>query len=186
MSISEILLLLFYSLEPIAVAMLACAVVIFVIFSVIFLLVIKMKIKDKRFAVLGIFYELGISQAVRLSCSLIKLCLIFFYLVMFQELAFVHYLFLAIPCVIIIIEKNSPIKIISNAISIVIQIIAVLTTNLLCSYILTFNMGLIFILVYVLIAIATLFYSVYIFIVEMDAISAKRSIDEKQLSKRSQ
>ncbi len=184
MTISEGLLLISYSIEPVAIIMLVITAVIAISFIAIFFLTRKLGIDSKLFPNLSIFFELSRFQSIKLSCSFIKLLLVIIYLIMFKELQFVHYLFFILPCIISVISKDKIYQILINLFYVAIQGSALLTANLLCTYILTFDMNVSYFVVYLLIATATILCSIYFFIVEIDAISAKRRTNEKNLFKK--
>lgn len=176
MGIKDIIVLNFYAIRPLipyVIAILATSLLAF------FYIMIKSRglwFNKKNFNYYSIFVELNPTLAVKLACVWIKLLTISFYLIGFTELDAIHYVFLFIPCIGILLINVNIVEIFTHAISIGVQLIGVLAANILCSYIRTFEIKVTYLVIYILIAILIILYSVYIFFTEIDLVSSRRSI----------
>ena len=130
----------------------------------------------KNFNYYSIFVELNPTLAVKLACVWIKLLIIVFYMIGFRQLEAIHYIFLLIPCIGILLINVNIVEVFTHAVSMVVQIIGILAANILCSYIRTFELKVTYLVIYILIAILIILYSVYIFFTEIDLVSSRRSI----------
>lgn len=175
MSTNDILLLNMYAIKP----MLPCILVLLVASVVAFAIILAKSrgiwFGSKNFA-LSLFSELRSVLAIKLACAWIKCVTVCFFLLSFTQLTGAHYLFVLTPCVIILLLNTSLVEWITHFVSIAIQILGLFAANILCSYIIQFEMKLAYIFLYVLVALVLSLYSVYIFISEIDFISARRSI----------
>lgn len=176
MSITDVIALNIYVIKP----LLPCIFVILASTITMFAwIIVKSKgiwFGKKNFEQFGLFIELHSGLALKLACLWIKLITVCFYLLSFSQLETIHYIFLLVPCVMIVILSFSVMEFITHFIGIVIQFIGVIAANILCSYIMQFEMKVNYILIYVLIAVILILYSLYIFITEVDFVSARRRV----------
>lgn len=175
MSTNDILLLNMYAVKPLIPCLLALLIASVAAFAIILVKSRGMWFGSKNFA-LSLFSELRSVLAIKLACAWIKCVTVCFFLLSFTQLTGVHYIFVLTPCIIILLLNASLVEWVTHLVSIAIQIIGLFAANILCSYIIQFEMKLAYIFLYVLIAIVLSLYSVYIFISEIDFISARRSI----------
>lgn len=130
----------------------------------------------KSFERYSIFVELNAALAIKMACAWVKLLTITFYLVFFAALESIHYIFLFVPCVAMLLINRNIFDSAANLISILIQLIGVLAANILCSYINQFGVQFFYISIYVLMAAIIELYSIYVFITELDMISNRRNV----------
>lgn len=176
MSIADILLLNFYAIKPLV----PCVLVILIATTLLFFGILgKSKglwFNKKSFDYFGIFMELNSALAVKLACVWIKLLIICFYVIAFTSLEAIHYVFLFVPCIGILLINFNVVEAFTHVVSIMIQLVGVLAANILCGYIREFELKATYVSIYVLIAILVIVYSIYIFITELDLVSSRRSI----------
>lgn len=176
MSISDIIILNIYAIKP----LLSCIFMILTVTVIAFFFILaKSKglwFGKKGFDIFGLFIELNSTLALKLACLWIKFITVCFFLVSFQKLEAIHYIFLAVPCVISMMLNFNLIEMMTHFFSIFIQFIGVLAANILYSYIIQFEMKVTYILIYVLMAMILILYSVYIFTTEVGFVSARRSV----------
>lgn len=176
MNIADILLLNFYAIKPLV----PCIIVILAITSIVFFYILGaskgMWFNKKSFDYFGIFMELNSTLAIKLACAWIKLITVCFYVIAFTSLEAIHYVFLIVPCIGIIVINTNLMEGITHIVSILIQFVAVLAANILCGYIRDFELKATYLSIYILIAILVIVYSIYIFITELDLVSSRRSI----------
>ncbi len=176
MGISDIIILNLYSIKslvPCILFILACTVA---AFFVILLGSQGMWFGKKSFERYNLFIELNSILAIKLACAWIKVLTIGFYLLFFAVLEPIHYVFLLVPCIGVLVINNSIVDGVAHLASVVIQLVGVLAANILCSYISQFGIQFFYISIYVLMAIVIELYSLYIFITELDLISNRRNV----------
>ncbi len=183
MSFNDVLTLSIYAIKPLISSIFVLLVATIVAFAVVLIKSRGMWFGKKNFGALSVFIELNSLLSIKFACAWLKCVLICFYLLSFTQLSSVHYLFLIVPSVIILLLNKSVIEFFAHFISIAIQLIGLFAANVLCSYILQFEMKLSYIFLYVLLALIFVLLSVYIFITEVDFISVRRSI-KIELSRR--
>ncbi|MFI3171994.1 MAG: hypothetical protein R3Y58_06480 [Eubacteriales bacterium] len=176
MSISDIILLNFYAIKPLVPCIIAILAVTTAAFFFILAKSRGLWFNKKNFNYYSIFVELNSTLAVKLACVWVKLLTISFYLIAFTQLEAMHYVFLLIPCVGILLINVNVLEVLTHAVSIAVQFVGVLAANILCSYIRAFELKATYLSIYVLIAILIILYSIYIFFTEIDLISSRRSI----------
>lgn len=176
MSITDMIALNIYAIKPLLPCIFVIVVATVAMFSFILIKSKGIWFGKKNFEQFGLFVELHSSLALKLACLWIKLIVVCYYLLSFTQLEVIHYIFLIVPCIIILIFSFSVMEFITHFFGIVIQFIGVLAANILCSYIMQFEMKISYVFIYVLIAMILILYSVYIFITEVDFVSARRSV----------
>ncbi len=134
-------------------------------------------VDDKHFGWMSFFMGLSFGDCLRCACALIKLVLLLSYLVGFRKLGVLHYFMLAVPGVIYAVSLKSPLRIPGRLLWLVLEAAALTITNVICGYIRDMGAGVLFWLLYILMAVFTALFGVYIFLTEVDDISAGRSAD---------
>lgn len=167
-------------LLPIALTVLGLTTVAVLILAVISK---KMKVDQKRFRWLGLFFNLSILDCLRIACSWIKLVLIAVYLVAFKSLVAGDIILILIPGIMGAIRFHSVRSTVSNILWLVVEFAALISTNLVCGFIHTFNSGIGMMAVYFCMAVFTVLLAVFLFLTELGDISERRVpyvIDEEE------
>ncbi len=175
MSNSDILLLSTYAIKPLWPCILAVLIATVVAFVLVLIKARGMWFGSKNFA-LSLFYELRSTLAIKLACAWVKCVTVCFLVLSFTQLDGVHYIFVLVPCIGILLINASIVEFLTHFISILIQLVGLFAANIMCSYILQFELKLTYIFMYALIAIILSLYSIYVFISEIDFISIRRSV----------
>ena len=134
----------------------------------------------KNFKWMGLFYSLSAFDSVRIASAWIKLCLVVIFLCRFKPLALPEYFMLAIVGLLTIADIKHPGTIITGFFAILIQIIGLISANVVCSYIIDLQPGFMFMFAYILMAIFLSLYGVYMFLTELNNISKGRSFHERE------
>ncbi len=134
----------------------------------------KMNVEQKRFRWLGLFFNLSILDCVRVACSWLKLVLILVYLVAFKSLTAADVVLILIPSVFGAIRFHSIRNTIGNILWLVVEFAALISTNLVCGFIHTFNSGVSMMVVYICMAVFTVLLAIYLFLTELGEISERR------------
>lgn len=175
MSSNDILLLSMYAIKPLFPCIIANMVAVVVAFFVVLIKSKGLWFGSKNFA-LSLFVELRSVLAIKLACAYLKCVTVCFFLASFTQLQTIHYVFVLVPCVIIILMNTTLVEVLTHLVSIAVQLVGLFAANILCSYIIQFEMKLSYISIYALVAILLVLYSIYVFILEVDFISIRRSI----------
>ena len=174
MNFSEIVGLWIHLLKPLVPYIAILLVVTIITFWMIAIKGSKIWMNDQGFGYLSIFFNMNFFSAIKLSCVWLKLLLIMMFIIGFQPLGVIHYLFILVPCILMIFISTDLMELINHIINTCIQAAGLVALNILCSYILEFEFEVVYIVAYVFIAILVILYSIYIFISELDAISLGR------------
>lgn len=143
----------------------------------------RMNVEQKRFRWLGLFFNLSILDCVRIACSWLKLVLVAVYLVAFESLVAGDLILILVPGLIGAIRFHSFRNTVSNILWLVVEFAALISTNLVCGFIHTFNSGIAMMAVYVCMAVFTVLLAVFLFLTELGEISERRVpyvIDEEE------
>ena len=174
MNFSEIVGLWIYLLKPLVPYIAILLVVTIITYWMIAIKGRKIWMNDQGFGYLSIFFNMNFFSAIKLSCVWLKLLLIMMFIIGFQPLGVIHYLFILVPCILMVFISTDLMELINHIINTCIQAAGLVALNILCSYILEFEFEVVYIVAYVFIAILVILYSIYIFISELDAISLGR------------
>ena len=174
MNFSEIVGLWIYLLKPLVPYIAILLVVTIITYWMIAIKGRKIWMNDQGFGYLSIFFNMNFFSAIKLSCVWLKFLLILMFIIGFQPLGVIHYLFILVPCILMIFISTNLMELINHIINTFIQAAGLVALNILCSYILEFEFEVVYIVAYIFIAILVILYSVYIFISELDAISLGR------------
>lgn len=182
MEFSEVVGLWIYLLKPLVPYVAIILVLSLIAFVFIAPKCGKIWMNDKGFGYMSLFFNMNIFLAIKLSCAWIKLLLVILFIVGFTSLDVMHFIFLLVPCILMLFINNQMMDIFNHIVNVGIQYIGVIALNILCSYIIQFQFEIIYLAAYLFISILVILYSIYVFILEVDAISlGRRTIinDEK-------
>jgi len=158
-------------LLPIALAVLAVTTA-----AVLFLAAVSrnMNVEQKRFRWLGIFFDLPVVDCIRLACAWLKLVLVVVYLAAFRSFIEADIILFLIPGILGAIRFHNIRSTIGNLMWLVVEFAALTSTNLVCSFIHTFNSGIGMMAVYVCMAVFTALLALFLFLSELGEISERR------------
>lgn len=134
-------------------------------------------VNEGRFRWVSIFFGLRFSDSVRLACAWIKLLVLAAYLVGFRKLEFLHYLLFLVPGLIYVLAPHSLLQSPSRLFWMFLELVGLVSSNLICGYILDMGAGVGFWVVYIMMAVFTALFGGYLFFMELNDISAGRSTD---------
>lgn len=177
MTAQEIFLRVLAQIQPFLPYMLAAAALTAAALPVLLRLGRGLWVDQKRFRWMSLFLGLRTGECLRLACAWIKLLLLLAFLIGFQKLGVPHYMMLAVPGVLYAVSHRSPLQIPGRLFWLALELVALLSCNLICGYIHDMEAGIGFWLVYILMAIFTALFGGYLFLTELNDISAGRSAD---------
>lgn len=177
MSFSDGLARVFTYIAPLAPYTVRVVAVTLLVFCVFLLLGRQCWIGKRSFKYLGIFYEIGIWEAVRLSLSWIRFVLTLAFVFSYKELETVHYVLYLMIGILFLPEFKEPLHFLTNIFWLALETIGVFTVSILSGYLSSlYQVGFWLSFVYWLIAVFVALFSLYLFLAEMEGISSGRSV----------
>ena len=82
----------------------------------------KIWVNDKGFGYLSIFFNMNFFSTIKLSCVWLKFLLILMFIIGFQPLGIIHYLFILVPCILMIFISTNLMELIDHIINTFIQV----------------------------------------------------------------
>lgn len=134
-------------------------------------------IDQPRMKVVSIFAELGGRGMLSLACAWVKLIILLTFLVQFDKMTLPDYLFFLLPGIIYCLNIRSVLRIPVRVFWLVFQLVALGSTNLICSYILDIDPGMSYVLLYILLALFVALFGIYSFLMELSDISFERRVN---------
>lgn len=181
MSITELLLRVLAQLRPALPALIAAVVLTLAASLVLAVYVRGIWVQEKRFSLGGLFFGLGRTDSVRLSCAWLRLIFLIVFLLCFQKLELLHYEMLLIPSILFSVMEKKTARAAANLLWAMLDLLGLLSANLVCGYVLDMDGGLGFMLLYVAMGLFLALFNIYLFLNELDYISDQRSVDPEQI-----
>ena len=181
MSITELLLRVLAQLRPTLPALIIAGVLTLAVSLVLTVYVRDIWVQEKLFSLGGLFFGLGGTDAVRLSCAWLRLIFLIVFLVSFQKLELLHYEMLLIPNVLFSVMEKKLTRAAANLLWAMLDLLGLLSANLVCGYVLDMDGGMGFMLLYVTMGLFLALFNIYLFLNELDYISDQRSVDPEQI-----
>jgi len=177
MTVQEFCLRLLDAVQPsIPAAMIALGLSLLAILTVV-VQTHGLWVNQRRFQWLGILYGLSRWACIRLACCWVKLLLLLAYLVLFQSMSAADYLLVAVPGLICTVNVRAPLRIPVRILWLALEMLGLMSVNLVCGFYRDMDAGLIFLLIYVVMAIFMALFAWYLFMTELQEISQGRSAD---------
>lgn len=164
------------SVQPVLPAVLAVVVLTLAVFFVLFFQSNHLWVNQKRFRWVGIFFELTKAEAVRLACLWLKLALLIVYLIMFEPLTMTGYLLIVVPGLIHALWPKNIKKIPSRLLWLVVEMIGLISANLVCGFYQDTNAGAAMLVIYIFMSLFIALFGCYLFLTELNEISEGRSV----------
>lgn len=174
MSVKEFLLRMLVSVEPLLPAVVAVVVVSLLAVAALALCTRGLWVNQKRIRWLGLFFDLGHADCVCLACGWLKFLFLLAFLIFFQKLSILGYIFFAAPGLICALHPGSAKRIPSRLVWLVLELAALLFTNLVCGFYRDVGGGVGFLVIYICMALFTALLGFYIFLMEINDISVGR------------
>ena len=115
-----------------------------------------------------------------LACAWLKLVFLLVFVLGFQKLVLMHYLMVLIPGLVAALCASGFRGRVGSLLWLLLQTAGLLSVNLICGYIRDLSGTEGFLLIYVVMGIFLLLFSVYLFLNEVNAISAQRDVDAEE------
>ncbi len=173
----EIAWRIFAEIQPALPYVIAVAAITLLLLPILLFLCRRLWVSQRRFRWLSLFFGLKASECVRVACSWIKLLLVLAYLIAFQKLSLIHYELLLIPGLLYVLSPWDWLRIPGRLLWLVLEMAGLLSCNLICGYIREMSSGLLFPAVYCLMAFLEGLFACYLFLTEINDISAGRALN---------
>ena len=174
MSAEELAVRVLAQMEPLLPYMLAVTAATAAALVPLLLLSRGLWVDQPRFRWLGLFFGLSTGDCARLACAWSKLVLLLGYLAAFRKLDTANYLlFLAFGAV-YAVSFHDLARIPGRILWLALELVALVSCNLLCGYIRDVNGAALLRTAYILMAIFMSLFGAYLFLIELNDISAGR------------
>jgi len=174
MSFSELAVRVLAQAEPLLIHMLAVAVPTILLLPVLLHLGRRVWVDQRRFRWLSLFLGLSGWDCLRLACAWIKLLLLISYLAAFRKLGVSQYLMFLAPGVIQCLSVRGALRVPGRLVWFALEFVALLSCNMVCGYIRDVAADTLFYVLYICMALFTALFGVYLFLTELNDISAGR------------
>lgn len=174
MTFSELAVRVLAQAEPLLVHMLAVAVPTILLLPVFLHLGKRVWVDQRRFRWLGLFLGLSGWDCLRLACAWIKLLLLISFLAVFRKLGAPQYLMFLVPGVLQCLSARGALRVPGRLVWFVLEFAALLSCNMVCGYIRDVTAETLFYVLYICMALFTALFGVYLFLTELNDISAGR------------
>lgn len=174
MTLQELAIRVLAQAEPLLPYMLAVAIPTILLLPVLLHFGRSVWVDQKRFRWFGLFLGLSRWDCLRLACSWIKLLLLISFLVAFRKLGAAHYLLFLIPGLLQCLSVRGFLRVPGRLMWFALELVALLSCNMVCGYIRDVNADTFFYVLYVSMALFSALFGVYLFLTELNDISAGR------------
>ena len=181
MSVVEFLLRVLLELKPLLPCMTAAIVLTVAVLVFLLLYSRNIWVDSHRFRLAGLFFGLNGRCSLRLACAWLKLIFLLVFVLGFQKLSLLHYLMLLIPGTLSALCAGSIGGRIGSLLWLALQTVGLLSVNLICGYIRDLSGTAGFFLIYAAMGLFLILFSVYLFLNEVNAISAQRDVTAPQI-----
>ncbi len=138
-------------------------------------------VQEKRFSLAGLFFGMERRASVRLACAWLRLIFMLVFLIGFQKLELLHYELLLLPGLIFILTERKPVRAGTDLLWLALDLLGLLSANLVCGYVRDMDGGLGFLLLYIAMSLFLALFNIYLFLNELDYISDQRAVDPEQI-----
>ncbi|MFI3227448.1 MAG: hypothetical protein R3Y09_08555 [Clostridia bacterium] len=174
MGAKEFLLRLMITLEPMVICIIAVVAVTCVFLPILIIKSRGLWVNSKNFRFLSLFYHLRFYDAIRLGSAFVKLILMMVFIIQFKALEEIHYICFIFVSILYAFDVKALFRTIANVFWCTLQIVAIFSLNIICSYILQINAKPEFLIVYIVLGIFVVLFAIYSFITEINEVSMGR------------
>lgn len=174
MTFSELAVRVLAQAEPLLLPMLAVAVPTMVLLPVFLHFGRDVWVDQRRFRWFGLFLGLSGWDCLRLACAWIKLLLLISFLAAFRKLSAPHCLLFLVPGVLECLSARGALRVPGRLVWFGLEFVALLSCNMVCGYIREVSAETLFYVLYICMALFTALFGVYLFLTELNDISAGR------------
>lgn len=180
MSVVEFLLRVLSELKPLLLCMITAVALTAAVLVFLLLYSRNVWVDSRRFRLAGLFFGMNGRCSLRLACVWLKLIFLLVFVLGFQKLSLLHYLTLLITGGISALCAEGVKGRLGSLLWLLLQLAGLVSVNLICGFIRDLSGTEGFLLIYVVMGIFLLLFSVYLFLNEVNAISAQRDVDAEE------
>lgn len=181
MSFGELIARIFSGMRPLLPSMIAVVVCTVAALTVLAFMSRGVWVDDERFPVAGLFFGLDGKSVLTLTCAWLKLLLPIVFLVSFQKPAPICYVAFLIPAVLLTALSGNGKKIAESLFWTVLQTAGLVSAGLVYGYYKEVSKGIGVLLIYIAITFFMIVFGVYLFLLEVNAVSGGRRIVPKEI-----
>lgn len=181
MSIIEFLVRILSELRPMLPGMITAVAATLIALVVLLMHSKNVWVEDRRFQLAGLFFGLDGRGSVQLACAWLKLIFLLVFVVGFQKLGLMQYLMLLLPGILGILCGKGLFRGLGDLLWLALQLAGLLSVNLICGFIRDMAGGTGFLMVYLAMGLFLMLFSIYLFLNEVNAISAQRDVDVEKI-----
>lgn len=174
MTMQEFILRMLAAVQPVLPAVLAVLLITMVVAAVLLVQAKGLWVDQKRFRWLGIFYELSAGDRVCLACSWLRLMILLALLARFQKLDVISCILFLVPALLCALTTKELKKIPGKLLWLAAEIVALVSSNLVCGFYHDVQSSVGFIAIYVFMALFTALLGIYLFLMDLSDISEGR------------
>ena len=183
MSAQEFLVHVMAKMQPLLPYMLVVVAATGAVLPALLLLSRGLWVDLKRFRFLGLFFSLNTGECICLACAWTKLIILLSILIAFQKPDAPRYLLFLAPAVLYAVWPRRITHLPGRVLWQALESAALISCGLICGYIHDMQAGLRYRAIYAAMALFTALFGIYLFLVELDDISAGRKADLEQYRK---
>lgn len=177
MSLTELAVRVMAYAQPLIPYMLVVALATAAVLPVLLFLGRGVWVDRGRFRWMGLFLGLGRWDCLRLGCAWIKLLVLLSLLASFQKLGMAQCLLFLVPGLVQCLSGRELSRIPGRIVWLAMELVALLSCNMVCGYIRDVSAGTLYYVIYIFMALFAALFGVYLFLTELNDISAGRSTD---------
>lgn len=177
MSLTELAVRVMAYAQPLIPYMLVVALATAAVLPVLLFLGRGVWVDRGRFRWMGLFLGLGRWDCLRLGCAWIKLLVLLSLLASFQKLGMAQCLLFLVPGFVQCLSGRELSRIPGRLVWLAMELVALLSCNMVCGYIRDVSAGTLYYVIYIFMALFAALFGVYLFLTELNDISAGRSTD---------
>lgn len=141
----------------------------------------KAWIRDRGFAVMGLFFGLDLRGRFRLASIWLRLVFVCYFLAAFRGMSTLHYWAVVVPGLLGAFLDVGLRKWVENLFWLGIQLLGLLSANMICRFVVDMAGGPVFLMIYIAIALFLVLLSVYLFLQELGSLSDHRKVDPREV-----
>ncbi len=181
MSMAEFAMRIFWELRPMLPLLIMAVVLTLLVLPFLTVLCAKTWVNDKAFSVGSLFFGLCGREILRLSCAWLRLIFLFGFIISFKKMSLLGYWIFLLPSLIAALCGETYSRKLSGLMWTALQIVGLLSANLICGYIIDMDGSIGFLIVYVAMGLFLSLLGIYLFLLELDGISAARLVEAEKV-----
>lgn len=181
MTLQEFLLRVLYAMEALVPVLITGLVATVLMLTLLYFVSRDAWLQDRRFPIAGVLFGISGVGRFHLACVWLKLVFVAYFLVAFQIMSTMHYWIVIVPGLLASILEQGIWKKLQGLFWLVIQLIGLFSANMICRFILQMSGGIIFVLIYIAIALFLALLSLYLFLTELLSLSDRRDVDPRSV-----